>query len=342
LKELKSIIVTGGAGYIGSHTVVELLNQGYSVHIVDNLSNSDLSIIERINKITGVLPKFTNLDLRDKVAVDAFFDGLSEVDGIIHFAALKSVGDSVNNPIDYYENNLLSLTNLLRAACKSDIGYFVFSSSCTVYGEPEILPVTEETPIGFTPSPYGATKQMCERILDDFTHSVSNFKAVSLRYFNPLGAHESKLIGELPSGVPNNLLPYITQTAAGVRDCLSVFGNDYNTHDGTAVRDYIHVTDLANAHICALKYLTKQSKSIHDKLNVGTGVGLSVLDVIKSFEKTSGIKLNYKIVDRREGDVESIYADSTKAETLLNWKAKYSIDDMTRSAWEWEQKLRGV
>ncbi len=338
----KNIVVTGGTGYIGSHTVVELLLQGYQVHIVDNLSNSDESMIERIHSITGITPKFTELDLRNKESVDSFFNDHNGVDGIVHFAALKSVGDSVNRPLEYYENNVLGMVNLLDAVAKYNIPNFVFSSSCTVYGTPEHLPVTEDTPIGYTPSPYGATKQMCERILNDFAHTQSDFKAISLRYFNPLGAHKSKLIGELPSGIPNNLLPYITQTAAGLRECLSVFGSDYNTPDGTAVRDYIHVTDLALAHIKALDYLSQQSESIHEKLNIGTGTGLSVLDVIHSFEKTSGIKLNYKIVERREGDVESIYADASKAEHLLNWKSQYGIDDMTRSAWEWEQKLRNI
>ncbi len=336
------IVVTGGAGYIGSHTVVELLLQGYDVHIVDNLSNSDESMIERIGSITNILPQFTKLDLRDNTSVNAFFGGQKKIGGIVHFAALKSVGDSVNRPLEYYENNVLGLVNLLESVSKYKIPNFVFSSSCTVYGSPDILPVTEEAPIGFTPSPYGATKQMCERIIDDFAQSNAILKAISLRYFNPLGAHNSKLIGELPSGIPNNLLPYITQTAAGIRDSLSVFGSDYNTHDGTAIRDYIHVTDLALAHVSALDYLSKKTDSNHEKLNIGTGTGLSVLDVIHSFEKTSGIKLNYKMVERRKGDVESIYADPGKAESVLKWKAKYSIDDMTRSAWQWEQKLRGL
>ena len=339
---MKNIIVTGGTGYIGSHTVVELLNQDYQVHIVDNLSNSDVSMVDRIYEITGKVPEFTNLELRDKAAVDSFFSKQKNVDGIIHFAALKSVGDSVKRPLEYYENNLLSLTNLLKASSKSNITNFVFSSSCTVYGEPDKLPVTEDSKIGFTPSPYGATKQMCERIIEDYVYANESLKAISLRYFNPLGAHKSKLIGELPSGIPNNLLPYITQTAIGLRDFLSVFGSDYNTHDGTAVRDYIHVVDLATAHVKALNYLDKQSKSIHEKLNIGTGVGLTVIDVIHSFEKTSGISLNYKMMGRREGDVESIYADPSKAETMLGWKAKYNIDDMTKTAWEWERKLRGI
>lgn len=342
MKDHKNIVVTGGTGYIGSHTVVELLTQGYNVHILDNLSNSKVSMVDRIQEITGICPKFTELDLRNSDDVNSFFNSNQKISGIIHFAALKSVGDSVNNPLEYYNNNMIGLVNLLQAVSKFSISNFVFSSSCTVYGSPENLPVTEDSKIGYTPSPYGATKQMCERILNDFTFSKSLFKAISLRYFNPLGAHESKLIGELPSGIPNNLLPYITQTAAGLRNSLSVFGSDYNTPDGTAIRDYIHVCDLASAHVKALDYLSNRSESVHEKLNVGTGVGLSVLEVIHSFEETSGLKLNYKIVDRREGDIECIYADTSKAEKLLNWKAKYSIDDMTRSAWEWEQKLRGV
>lgn len=342
MEKSRNIIVTGGTGYIGSHTVVELIEQGHNVHIVDNLSNSDISMLDRIQSITGILPRFTKLDLRSNTEVDLFFQSQEKTDGIVHFAALKSVGDSVNKPLEYYDNNIISLINVLDAISKYDIPKLVFSSSCTVYGSPDKLPVTESTPIGHTPSPYGATKQMSERIIDDFAHTNPTFKAISLRYFNPLGAHSSTLIGELPTGVPNNLLPYITQTAAGIRKTLSVFGSDYNTHDGTAVRDYIHVSDLAVAHASALDYLSQKDASHHDKLNIGTGIGLSVLDVIHSFEKTSGIKLNYKIVDRREGDVEAIYADASKAEKTLNWKAKYTIDDMTRSAWEWEQKLRDL
>ncbi|MEM9545281.1 MAG: UDP-glucose 4-epimerase GalE [Bacteroidota bacterium] len=336
------IVVTGGTGYIGSHTVVELLQQGHSVHILDNLSNSDISMIDRIQDITGKRPDFTKLDLTEAVSVDAFFYNQTDIDGIIHFAALKSVGESVKLPLSYYQNNILCLVHVLKAAARHSIYNFVFSSSCTVYGTPDRLPVTEDTPIGYTPSPYGATKQMCERIIEDFTHAQTGFKAISLRYFNPLGAHSSRLIGELPTGIPNNLLPYITQTAAGIREYLSVFGSDYNTHDGTAIRDYIHVTDVALAHSAALDYMVGKNNSVHEKLNVGTGKGLSVLEVIHSFEKTSGLKLNYKVVERREGDVEAIYADANKAEELLDWKARFTIDDMTQSAWEWEKKLRSI
>lgn len=339
---MKKIIVTGGSGYIGSHTVVEFLEQGYDVHIIDNLSNSDESIIERIHQITGIKPKFTKLDLRDKQEVNRFFKNQEDIVGIVHFAALKSVNESVSKPLEYYENNVVGFTNLLDAMEQNDISNLVFSSSCTVYGSPDSLPVTEETAMGYTPSPYGATKQMCERILEDFMHAVENFKGMSLRYFNPIGAHESKLIGELPSGIPNNLMPYITQTAAGIRSSLKVFGSDYNTSDGTAVRDYIHVTDLAKAHLSSFEYMMAKSGSFHEKINIGTGQGLSVLEVIKSFEKTSGIKLDYEMVDRREGDVEAIYADPGKAEVLLNWKARLTIDDMTSSSWEWEKKLREI
>lgn len=336
------IVVTGGTGYIGSHTVVELLNQNHEVVILDNLSNSDISMVDRIQEITGKKPDFHQIDLRQSEELIRFFNDQQGIDGIIHFAALKSVGDSVSMPLEYYENNLRGLINLLEAVRINKIPNFVFSSSCTVYGSPDKLPVTEETPMGHTPSPYGATKQMSERILEDFAYVQENFKAMSLRYFNPLGAHDSKIIGELPSGIPNNLMPYITQTAVGMREYLSVFGTDYNTPDGTAIRDYIHVSDVALAHIAALNYLYNHSDSVHEKLNIGTGSGSSVLEVIKSFERTSGLKLNYKLVDRREGDIECIYADTNKAEKLLNWKARYTIDDMTRSAWEWEQKLRKV
>lgn len=339
---MKKILVTGGTGYIGSHTVIELLNNNYEVHIVDNLSNSDISMLDRIEKITNKRPAFTQLDLRDKTKVTDFFDTLKDIDGVIHFAALKSVGESVKMPIKYYENNVVGLCNLLEAIESNNISNFVFSSSATVYGSPDILPVTEDAPIGYTPSPYGATKQMCERIIEDFTHSSNNSKAMSLRYFNPIGAHDSGLIGELPTGIPNNLMPYITQTGAGIREELSVFGTDYNTHDGTAIRDYIHVSDVASAHVHAIKTLISSSEIQHYKVNIGTGIGLSVLDVIKSFEKTSGLNLNYRLSDRREGDVEAVYANVSYAQQLLNWKAQYGIDQMTKSAWSWEKSMRGI
>jgi len=342
LKKEKKIIVTGGTGYIGSHTVVELISEGYRVHIIDNLSNSDISMIDHIEEITGIRPDFTEIDLCKPAQLASFFENQVAVDGIVHFAAMKSVGESVQKPLEYYTNNILGLINVLEAVRNHQIPHFVFSSSCTVYGEPDQLPVTEKTPFGHTPSPYGATKQMAERVIDDFSTANAFFKGISLRYFNPLGAHKSNRIGELPSGIPNNLLPYITQTAAGVRTHLSVFGADYDTPDGTAIRDYIHVTDVAVAHVKALQYLENQSENMHEKVNIGTGKGLSVLEVIQSFERTSGLKLNYKIVDRREGDIPCIYADTSKAEKCLNWKATHSIDDMTQSAWAWEKYLRKI
>ncbi|MFT6333888.1 MAG: UDP-glucose 4-epimerase [Saprospiraceae bacterium] len=339
---MKKIIVTGGTGYIGSHTVIELLNNDYDVHIIDNLSNSDISMHDRIEKIAKKRPLFTQIDLRDKTEVNDFFNSITDVEGVIHFAALKSVGESVKMPVKYYENNVIGLCNLLTAIESNDIQNLVFSSSATVYGSPKSLPVTENSPLGYTPSPYGATKQMCERVIEDFTYANSNFKAMSLRYFNPIGAHDSGLIGELPTGIPNNLMPYITQTSAGLRDQLSVFGTDYSTPDGTAIRDYIHVSDVAAAHVHAIDFLTANSENKHYKLNVGTGIGLSVLEVIKSFEKTSGIKLNYILTDRREGDVEAVYANVSYAQDLLSWKAKYGIDQMTKSAWLWEKAMRGI
>lgn len=337
---MKNIIVTGGTGYIGSHTVVEFLELGYDVHIIDNLCNSDISILDRIFKITGKKPNFTKVDMRNKTELQNFFKNAGTIEGIVHFAALKSVPESVANPLAYYDNNVVGFINLLECVAKYQLTNFVFSSSCTIYGQPEHLPVSEENPIGDTPSPYGVSKQICERILSDFSKANSFFKGISLRYFNPIGAHKSKLLGEFPKGTPNNLLPYITQTAAGIRESLMVYGTDYNTPDGTAIRDYIHITDLAKSHVKAFEYLFGHKGNLFDNLNIGTGVGLSVMEVIKSFEKTSGISLNYKLVDRRPGDVECIYADPSKAEDLLNWKAELTIDDMTRSAWEWEKNLR--
>jgi len=339
---MKNILITGGTGFIGSHTVVELLSSSSSVHILDNLSNSDESMLDRIAEITGTKPEFTKIDLRNKTAVMDFFADHNSFDGVIHFAALKSVGESVKNPTEYYDNNIQGLLNLLEGMSIHQTTNLVFSSSSTVYGSPDELPVRETSPIGNTPSPYGATKQMCERIINDFTIANPWMKAISLRYFNPIGAHESGLIGELPTGIPNNLMPYITQTAAGVRDQLSVFGDDYDTPDGTGVRDYIHVCDLADAHVKAIDFLVESKEHKHHKINIGTGHGLSVLDVIKSFEKTSNTKLNYTIAPRREGDVGSVYADASLAKQVLGWEAKYDIDEMTRSAWKWEKKLRGI
>lgn len=334
------ILVTGGTGYIGSHTVTELVKNQYDIHIVDNLSNSSLDMLDRIKKITGTRPSFTKLDLTNREEMTSFFEMHNDFDGVIHFAALKSVGESVKLPLKYYNNNIIGLNNLLEALNNHEIKNLVFSSSATVYGSPDILPVTEESPIGYTPSPYGATKQMCERIIEDFTLSKLDFKAISLRYFNPVGAHDSGLIGELPTGTPNNLMPFITQTAAGIRQQLSVFGSDYNTADGTAIRDYIHVSDVADAHVQAIKFLTNSKEAIHHKINIGTGIGTSVLQMIQSFERTTGIKLNYQLTDRREGDVEAVYADVNYAKKVLNWQSKYEIDHMTKSAWAWEKMLR--
>lgn len=331
------VLVTGGLGYIGSHTCVELLNLGYKVIVVDNLSNSELEVKGRIEEISGKSIDFTQSDLADKKSVRMLFEN-HEIDAIIHFAALKAVGESVEKPLLYYQNNLISLLNLLEMSKEYSVKQFVFSSSCTVYGQPDKLPVTEDTRKKLAESPYGNTKQICEEIIEDYCKVTPSLKAISLRYFNPIGAHESALIGELPLGVPNNLVPFITQTAAGIREKLNVFGGDYNTPDGTCIRDYIHVVDLAKAHISALEFAGKMEGN-YDFFNVGTGKGYSVLEVIKSFESVSGLSLNYEIVDRRAGDIEKIYADTSKVNNVLGWKAKLGLDDMTRSAWEWQKSL---
>ena len=332
------ILVTGGIGYIGSHTVVELQQKGFEVYIVDNLSNSHRDVVDAIEKITGIKPNFEEFDLCD---FSKTFDFLkrNKVDAIVHFAALKAVGESVQKPLEYYNNNLLTLINLLKCSEELGIENFVFSSSCTVYGQPDILPVTEEAPYKKAFSPYGNTKQMCEDILE-FTCQAKNINAILLRYFNPIGAHETAFIGELPLGVPNNLVPFITQTAIGKRDCLSVFGNDYETPDGTCIRDYIHVVDLAKAHIVAVERLiNKKNKNNTEVFNLGTGNGYSVMDIIKSFEKISGEKLNYKIVDRRVGDVEKVWANPKFANNELGWKAEKGLDEMLESAWKWEKSI---
>ena len=340
---MKQILVTGGTGYIGSHTAVELQNAGYEVIIIDNLSNSSLEVLDGIEKITGIRPAFEQFDLIEKEKVDAFFTKYPNIEAIIHFAAFKAVGESVAKPLMYYRNNLVSLMNLLDAMDHFNVPGLVFSSSCTVYGQPEKLPVTEEAPILKANSPYGNTKQVSEEIIQDTLIACPKLKAIALRYFNPVGAHPSASIGELPLGVPQNLVPFITQTAAGLRQQLSVFGGDYNTPDGTAVRDYIHVVDLAKAHVVAVSRLVEaKGKKQFEVFNLGTGNGLSVLDVIHSFEKISGQKLNYKIVDRRPGDVEKVYADTTFANEELDWKAKSSADDILASAWKWEKKIRGL
>ena len=335
------ILITGGTGYIGSHTTVELIEKGYEVIIIDNLSNSEVFIVDRIEQITGVRPKFYELDLLNEKGLDDFFLTNTGLQGVIHFAAAKAVGESVQKPVFYYKNNLGGMLNLLDAMKKHAIRNFVFSSSCTVYGQPDELPVTEKAPIKEAESPYGYTKQVCENILNDTINSGADIVGIALRYFNPIGAHDSGLIGELPIGVPNNLLPFITQTAYGIREQLSVFGDDYNTPDGSCIRDYIHVVDLAKAHIIAIERLINgNNKSSYEMFNVGTGNGFSVLEVIKSFEKVSNTKLNYKIVDRRAGDIEQIWADTTIANKELGWKAEKNIDEMTLSAWQWEQNYR--
>lgn len=340
---MKQILVTGGTGYIGSHTAVELQNAGYEVVIVDNFSNSSIEVLDGIQKITGVRPAFEQFDLIDKKEVDAFFEKYSKIDAIIHFAAFKAVGESVANPIKYYRNNLSSLVNILDAMDRYNVSGMVFSSSCTVYGQPETLPVTEDAPIVKANSPYGNTKQISEEIIQDTLIACPKLNAIALRYFNPVGAHPTALIGELPLGVPQNLVPFITQTAAGLRKQLSVFGSDYNTPDGTAIRDYIHVVDLAKAHVVAVERLVEsRNKKAFEVFNLGTGNGLSVLDIVNTFEKVSGQKLNYALVDRRPGDVEKVYADTTFANEELGWKAESSLEDILSSAWKWEKKIRGI
>ena len=337
---MSKVLVTGGTGFIGSHTAVELIQLGYDVIIVDDLSNSQVEVLNGIEKITGVRPLFYSYNLCDESLVTKLFEAHRDIAAIIHFAASKAVGESVEKPLLYYRNNLFSLVNLLDAMKKYGVRNMVFSSSCTVYGQPDHLPVTEETPFKPAESPYGNTKQICEEILRDTCRVEQNVHAISLRYFNPVGAHESALIGELPRGVPANLVPFITQTAAGIRQELKVFGDDYDTPDGSAVRDYIHITDLAKAHVVALKRMLEQKqKKNYEYFNLGTGKGITVLEVVKAFERVSGQKLNYKVVGRRSGDVEKIYADTSYANKELGWKAALSLDDMMRSAWKWQQHL---
>lgn len=337
---MKTILVTGGLGYIGSHTVVELQNAGFNVVVIDNLSNASIEVLEGITAITGKTPDFENLDLREKASVAAFFDAHDDIFGIIHFAASKAVGESVENPLLYYENNLHSLVYLLQQCRDRNINNFIFSSSCTVYGEPDNLPITEDAPVKSAMSPYGNTKQISEEIIADLC-AASDMKSIALRYFNPIGAHESAHIGELPLGVPQNLVPFITQTAAGLRKELSVFGNDYPTPDGSCIRDYIHVVDLAKAHVIAMQRLiSEENESNFEIFNVGTGKGSSVLEVINAFETATGISLNYKIVDRRPGDVISVYADTAKANEILGWKAEKTMEEALASAWEWEKAVR--
>ena len=335
------IVVTGGLGFIGSHTVVELQNIGHEVLIVDNCSNSSQEVLKGITAITGKTPKFEEFDLREKSKVQAFFRRHQDIKGVIHFAASKAVGESVQKPLLYYENNLGTLVYILQELSQMKDASFIFSSSCTVYGQADELPITENAPVKPAESPYGNTKQIGEEIIRDTCKVQSNLKSIALRYFNPIGSHPSAEIGELPLGVPANLVPFITQTGAGMREELSVFGDNYPTDDGTAVRDYIHVVDLAKAHVVALERLLKgNNKANYEVFNVGTGTGSSVLEVIKSFEKVSGKELNYKIVERREGDITAAYADTTKANEDLGWKSQSTLDEAMASAWKWEQKIR--
>lgn len=337
----KLILVTGGTGYIGSHTAVELINAGFDVVIIDNLSNSSIAVLDGIEAITGVRPAFEQFDLTDREKTDAFFQKYSRLEAIIHFAASKAVGESVEKPLLYYHNNLNSLINLLEGMSKTNVKSMVFSSSCTVYGQPDQLPVTENAPIKKAMSPYGNTKQICEEILQDTVLADKSIKTIALRYFNPIGAHPTALIGELPLGVPANLVPFITQTAYGLRKELSVYGNDYNTPDGSCIRDYINVVDLAKAHVVAIKRLLEgKNKSSFEVFNIGTGTGSSVFEIINSFERVTGVKLNYKVVGRRAGDIEQVWADTTFANNELGWKAQKTLDETLASAWKWEQYIR--
>ena len=337
---MTKILVTGGVGFIGSHTVVELMQAGYEPIIIDNLSNSSINVLDGIEKITGKRPFFAQVDCRDKAAIDQVLKQQGPIKAIIHFAASKAVGESVEKPLLYYRNNLDSLLNLLELMQENSIEHLVFSSSCTVYGQPEVLPVTEQAPIQPALSPYGNTKQICEEIITDTAYADKNIHAILLRYFNPIGAHPSAEIGELPIGVPQNLIPFVTQTAAGIREQLKVFGSDYNTPDGSCIRDYINVTDLAKAHVTAVQRLTenKQKQSV-EVFNIGTGRGLSVLEIINAFEKVTGQKLNYAVVGRREGDIEQVWADPSYANNELGWKAEKGIEETLLSAWRWQEKL---
>ncbi len=335
------ILVTGGTGFIGSHTVVELQNSGYDVVIIDNLSNSSADVVDGIEKITGIRPDFEQLDCLDYEGLEKVFAKYGNIKSIIHFAASKAVGESVEKPLLYYRNNLVSLINLLELMPKYGVKGIVFSSSCTVYGQPDVLPVTENAPIKTAESPYGNTKQINEEIIRDTVKSGSPIQAILLRYFNPIGAHPSAIIGEMPNGVPQNLIPFLTQTAIGIREKLSVFGDDYSTPDGSCIRDYINVVDLAKAHVVAIDRILqdKQEEQV-EVFNIGTGRGLSVLELIHAFEESTGVKLNYQIVGRRAGDIEQVWANPDKANNVLGWKAESTIEDTLRSAWKWQQHLR--
>lgn len=339
----KRILVTGGTGFIGSHTTVELQNAGYDVVIIDNLSNSDANVLDGIEKITGIRPAFEQVDCCDLAALEGVFKKYPGISGIIHFAASKAVGESVEKPLKYYENNIMSLINLLKLMPEYGVKGIIFSSSCTVYGQPdpENLPVTEEAPIKTAESPYGNTKQINEEIIQDYIKSGANISAIILRYFNPIGAHPTAIIGELPNGVPANLIPYLTQTAIGIRPCLSVFGDDYDTPDGSCIRDFIYVVDLAKAHVAAMARIVEGKNADPVEIfNVGTGNGVSVLQLINTFEKVTGVKLNYKIVARRAGDIEKVWGNVDKANNVLGWKAVHTLDEALLSAWKWQQQLR--
>ncbi|MEZ5010051.1 MAG: UDP-glucose 4-epimerase GalE [Chitinophagales bacterium] len=337
---MAKILITGGCGFIGSHTIVDLINNGFEVISIDNLSRSQASIFDGIEKITGKRVKNFEIDISDEAQLKSIYPELEGIDGIIHFAAYKAVGESVEQPLLYYKNNIGSLINILEASKALKIPHFVFSSSCTVYGNVQKLPVDENTPMGTAESPYGLTKQMGEAIINDFIKAHSDHQSILLRYFNPVGAHSSAFIGELPIGVPSTLVPYITQTAIGIRKELTIFGDDYDTRDGSCIRDYVHVMDIANAHTKALQYMIdgKMSQAI-DIFNLGTGNGVSVLEAVESFQKVNNLKLNYKIGPRRSGDVVAVYADNSKAKDVLGWDVKYDLDEMMRSAWEWQKRL---
>lgn len=335
---MEKILVTGGLGYIGSHTVVALQQSGYEVVIIDDLSNSELFVLDRISEITGTKPDFHQIDLKDEKSVQQFFSE-NKIDGVIHFAAHKAVGESVEKPLMYFKNNILGLLHVLAAMKENEVDHFIFSSSCTVYGQADQMPIDEAAPIKKAESPYAKTKQMGEEILEDFVSAFEK-KVISLRYFNPVGAHPSALIGELPKGIPNNLVPFVTQTAAGIREQLSVFGNDYPTRDGTAIRDYIFVCDLADAHVKALRRLLEnKNKENLEIFNLGTGIGSTVLEVVKTFESVNDLKLNYKIVGRRAGDITEAYADNTKAAKELGWEPETSLEESMRTAWKWQKTL---
>ncbi len=331
------VLVTGGTGYIGSHTVVALIEDGYEVYVVDNLSNSNIEVLNGIEQITGKRPIFENIDCTDYVAMDKFFTKHEGIKSVIHFAANKAVGESVEMPLKYYRNNVVSLVNLLELMPIHKVEGLVFSSSCTVYGQPDLLPVDEQAPIKKALSPYGNTKQICEDIIVDTVHANPSIKSILLRYFNPIGAHPSAAIGELPNGIPTNLVPFVTQTAAGIRKKIKVFGNDYNTPDGTCIRDYINVMDLAYAHVTAVDRLINKDLQKPEVFNLGTGKGLSVMELIKKFEAVNGVKVPYEIVGRREGDIEQVWANPLLAQKVLKWKAKATVEETLVSAWKWQQ-----